>query len=149
MGNAAVIFPIDFEGMKDLPKRIRERVKELQLKGVTQSQIAARGGFTQGALQNWMSGTRKMPRNLEALSRALECPVRWLMTGEEGQGDYDDIKLIATIMAAVWPLPHLNDEEKARIFIKAYKTAKSQPPVEDILKDGALPPSSPEDTSGR
>ena len=85
-----------------------------------------------------------MPRNLEALARALECSVRWLMTGGESPTAYTDLKLVATILGAVSALP-LDDEEKARIFIKSYLVASSQPPDEDNGPDGIpLPLPSPD-----
>ena len=109
-----MVHHLDCDGMKELPQRIRQRVEELRIKGVTQAVIAERGGFSQGALQNWMAGTRKMPRNLGALARALECPVRWLISGAEPETVYSNLYVIATALEAIEKLP-LPYREKARI----------------------------------
>ena len=130
MNNAILEMPLEFASMDELPTRIRQRVKELQLKGVTQAVIAARGNFSQGSLQNWMTGSRRMPRNMEQLAKALECSVRWLMTGEDSPRAYTDIRLIAEILEGLAKLP-LPWEEQARIFVKAYEAASSQQPIGD------------------
>lgn len=65
--------------METIATRVAERRKEL---GLSQAQLAARAGCSQGTIGNIESGTRTNPRNLLALAAALEVYPEWLETGD-------------------------------------------------------------------
>jgi len=131
VSNAALVLASQSIQMEGLPERIRNRVTALQARGVTQQQIAERGAFSQGALQNWMKGARRVPRNLRALARALECSVNWLITGEDRQPvGYAETKIIAELLEGLSKL-RLPWTEQALIFQKAYAVAVTRLSSED------------------
>ena len=70
--------------VNEIGKRVRARRNAMNL---TQAQLAARAGITQGAVGNFETGARQNPRALLALARALAVSPQWL---ESGRGSPDD-----------------------------------------------------------
>ena len=62
---------------------IADRVKEKRIElGLTQAQLASLVGISQQSLQKIEDGKTQNPRKIVALSKALECDIEWLESGE-------------------------------------------------------------------
>lgn len=67
-----------------LADRINARINAL---GLTQDEVAARAGISQGMVYKLSSGRAKRTSHIVELAQALECELSWLATGQQlGEG---------------------------------------------------------------
>lgn len=65
-------------------KTISERLKEArEAAGLTQLELAAKAGVSPGTIGNLEAGTRKNPRELLAIAKAVGVRAEWLRDGKE------------------------------------------------------------------
>lgn len=65
---------------------IGSRLKAVRLeKGWSQTELADKAGVSQSAIGNIESGTRKRPRDLLSIAKAVEVRAEWLETGRGGR----------------------------------------------------------------
>lgn len=93
---------------------IAERLKDArEVADLTQEQLAAKAGVSQGTIANVESGMRKNPRELMAIAKAAKVSAEWLKSGK-GPRAIDDsnvataqigvrrIPLIDYVQAGIW-----------------------------------------------
>lgn len=67
---------------------ISERVKLRRVElGLTQAELAVRANTSQQAIQQLEDGKTKRPRYLPELAAALNCSVKWIVTGSKDESD--------------------------------------------------------------
>lgn len=64
--------------MMSIGKRVKNRRDEM---GLTQAELAQKVGTSQQAIQQLEDGKTKRPRYIPELSAALNCDIKWLLTG--------------------------------------------------------------------
>ncbi|MFS6817213.1 MULTISPECIES: XRE family transcriptional regulator [Citrobacter] len=67
-----------------IAERVKLRRSEL---GMTQAELAAKAETSQQAIQQLEDGKTRRPRYLPELSVALNCSVKWLLTGNDDNSD--------------------------------------------------------------
>jgi SOS-response transcriptional repressor LexA len=73
---------IDFSDSITVVINIAERLKAArEIAGLTQEQVAAAAGISQGTVANIESGIRKAPRELMAIARSVNVHPEWLKSG--------------------------------------------------------------------
>ena len=73
---------IDFSDSITLVINIAERLKAArEIAGLTQEEVAAAAGISQGTVANIESGLRKAPRELMAIARSVNVHPEWLKSG--------------------------------------------------------------------
>lgn len=110
---------INFRANITTVNTIAERLKQArEAAGLTQGELAARAGVTQGTIGNVESGLRQNPRELLAIAAALNVSAAWLKTGRGPMAAHPEpVRALSTGE----PLP------------PAFQTLPAPPPLDEAL----------------
>lgn len=75
-------YPVLITSVKTFADRLKARRRELNM---TQAELAAKLGLSQGTIGNLESGIRNLPRDIVSMAAVLRCSADWLMTGRGDQ----------------------------------------------------------------